>query len=221
MRVLKWFAVAVVAVVLALVLGAVVPRPFLAGPAGGDPVRTILVVANPIHTDIVLPLDADLADRFVDLAGLGLPVGHPDARWLAFGWGSRAFYIETPTWSDLKPGPLFKALTVDASVMHVTVAGEVDRARPEVTEYRLDQRAFDSLVAFIEASFVTAEGGARVPVPGAAYGTSDAFFEARGTFNALAGCNTWTASALRAAGLQTGWWNPLPQSLAWSLALHN
>ncbi|MBX3575639.1 MAG: TIGR02117 family protein [Rhizobiaceae bacterium] len=221
MRVLKWVAFGAAAVVLAPVLGTVVPRPFLAQPASGEPLRTILVVANPIHTDIVLPLDPDVAARFAGLGASGLPVLHPQARWLAFGWGSRAFYIETPTWSELKPGPLFKALTLDDAVMHVTVAGSVDTAQSGVTEYRLDAAAFQRLVDAIDASFAKSGGDEPVPVAGAAYGPNDAFFEAHGRFNALVGCNTWTARALRTAGLQTGWWNPLPQSLSWSLALHN
>ena len=40
-------------------------------------------------------------------------------------------------------------------------------------------------------------------------------------FNALAGCNVWTAASLRQAGLKTGWWTPLPGLLGLSLKLHN
>ena len=76
------------------------------------------------------------------------------------------------------------------------------------------------MLAFIRASFAEANG-APVHIEGAHYGDADGFFEANGSFNALIGCNTWTARALRQAGLQTGWWNPLPQTLAYSLALHN
>jgi uncharacterized protein (TIGR02117 family) len=60
-----------------------------------------------------------------------------------------------------------------------------------------------------------------LPIPDAAYGQSDRFFEAKGYFNALFGCNTWAAGALCAAGLRTGLWNPLPQTLQLSLALYN
>ncbi|MGO8572745.1 TIGR02117 family protein, partial [Rhizobium ruizarguesonis] len=34
-------------------------------------------------------------------------------------------------------------------------------------------------------------------------------------------CNTWTAAALRSAGLRTGIWNPLPQALRLSVAVYN
>ncbi|MGG2475846.1 DUF2459 domain-containing protein, partial [Rhizobium sp. BR5] len=42
------------------------------------------------------------------------------------------------------------------------------------------------------------------------------FFEANGWFNAVAGCNTWSAAMLREAGIRTGWWTPLPPLLRWS-----
>lgn len=84
----------------------------------------------------------------------------------------------------------------------------------------LDTAQYNALLGFIAASFSRVDGRAAM-VPGAGYGAYDFFFEAEGHFNALAGCNTWTARALRAAGLRAGWWNPLPQSLGLSLDLYN
>jgi uncharacterized protein (TIGR02117 family) len=60
-----------------------------------------------------------------------------------------------------------------------------------------------------------------VSLPGSNYGENDAFFEARGYFNALMGCNTWTAAGLRQAGLTSGLWTALPWMLRLSLSLHN
>ena len=60
-----------------------------------------------------------------------------------------------------------------------------------------------------------------MPVADAAYGVTDRFFEAKGYFNLLFGCNTWTAAALRTAGIKTGLWNPVPETLKLSLALYN
>jgi len=60
-----------------------------------------------------------------------------------------------------------------------------------------------------------------MPILGKGYGRHDAFFDANGSFNALVGCNTWTARALREAGLRTGLWNPVPQTLALSLKFYN
>ncbi|MER9496898.1 DUF2459 domain-containing protein [Mesorhizobium sp. M0587] len=40
--------------------------------------------------------------RFHFLVDAGLPSDAPEVRYIVFGWGGRAFYLETPTWSQLK-----------------------------------------------------------------------------------------------------------------------
>ncbi|MCM5558460.1 TIGR02117 family protein [Pleomorphomonas sp. JP5] len=208
---------------LLLVGGAIVPRPFFApvrSSSGPDDLRRILVLSGPIHTDIAIPLDSATRSTFSFLEASGIPVGHPEARWLIVGWGGRAFYLETPTWADLKPLPVLRALTVDRSVLHVDVAGAALAAQPGVAVFDVDRGGLEKLIAFVADSFAS-ERGATAAIPGAGYGAYDRFFEARGLFNILLGCNTWTAAALRTTGLRSGLWTPLPQSLALSLRLFN
>jgi uncharacterized protein (TIGR02117 family) len=220
MRTARWIAAGLLVIALAILAGALVPRPLWSGDPAEAATRQILVLTNPIHTDIAIPIDPAVRRRFAFLEAGGMPAAHPAARWLIFGWGGRAFYLETPTWAELKPGPVLKALTLDRSVLHVDVAGEIAEPHPAVTSFRISESAFERLTQFIAASFEESEGEP-VVVPGASYVGTDRFYEARGSFNALVGCNTWTAQALREAGLQTGWWNPLPALLAASLRLHN
>lgn len=221
-RYLRWFFGMLVAVALVVALGALVPRPLWpANEDDGIRDRHILVLTNPIHTDIAIPIDDSVRETFAFLGEAGMPIDAPGARYVVFGWGSRAFYIGTPTWADLKPGPLFKGLTLDRSAMHVDVTGIIDEAHPAVRRYNLDAAGFDNLIRFIGASFATGDDGRPRLVPGSGYGEYDRFYEANGWFTALLGCNTWTARALRIAGLRTGWWNPLPVTLNWSLGLYN
>lgn len=217
---MKVLACAVGVVAILIVLGTVVARP-LTTPAAASPGagREILLLANPIHTDIALPIDDEVRAAFVDLIPAGLPVDMPGVEYLVFGWGGRSFYIETPTWGDLRPLPVLRALTIDRSVMHVSVAGLIDLSHPAVRPLAVTAEGRSQMIAAIRASFVR-KGDAPVVVPGAAYGTDDAFFEAVGSFNALIGCNTWTAAMLRAGGVRTGWWTPLPQLLDLSIDLH-
>jgi uncharacterized protein (TIGR02117 family) len=215
------FAIVAV-IVLAVAAGTFIPRPlFGPGPSeGATETRRILVLSNPIHTDIAIPLNAQTRAAYGFLQASGIPVGEPSAEWLIIGWGGRAFYLETPTWADLKPIPLFRALTIDSSVMHVDVAGPIDERHLSVKAFDLAPTEFQALSEFIQASFVH-ENDKVVAIPEAGYGAYDGFFEAHGSFNALVGCNTWTARALRSAGIRTGWWNPLPQTLGISLDLFN
>ncbi|MEW6629677.1 MAG: TIGR02117 family protein [Pseudomonadota bacterium] len=220
MKLLRYPVAILVALVVAVALGTLIPRPLWPAAAAGERTRHILVLKNPIHTDIAIPVDDGVRRRFAFLAEAGLPVDAPEARYLVFGWGGRAFYLETPTWSQLKATPVLKALTVDASVMHVDIAGAIKEPHPDVTGFDIDEAHFAALLDYIAASFRQGQGGPMV-IDNAGYSAFDRFYEANGNFNALAGCNTWTAAALRAAGLRTGWWNPLPVSLGWSLRLYN
>jgi uncharacterized protein (TIGR02117 family) len=220
-RGLSRLLMAIAAIAILLVLGTLIPRPLLPAAAAGTatPV-TMLLLANPIHTDLALPLTGEIRQRFANLGSHGIAINHPGAAYLLVGWGGRSFYLETPTWSDLKPGPVFRALTLDASVLHIDLAGTRLADDPSARKITLSAEGFERMLRFIETSFVT-ENGAPVAIDGAAYNEMDAFFEAKGFFNAFLGCNTWTAAALRTAGLRTGLWTPLPQSLALSLDLFN
>lgn len=215
-------SVGVVAVAaVALVLGTVVPRPVWSQgrtEAGGK--HRILVLMNPIHTDIAIPLEPAILSAFGFIREAGQPIDAPGARYLVIGWGGRDFYTQTPTWSQLKVIPLIKGLTLDRAVMHVDVAGDIPEPHPEVIGIQLDDAAFAALVSRIEASFARDAAGP-VHLPGFSYGLHDAFYEATGSFTAALGCNTWTASVLRAGGIRTGWWNPLPRTLAVSIELFN
>ncbi|MDQ6434401.1 TIGR02117 family protein [Mesorhizobium sp. LHD-90] len=207
--------------VLAVALGALVPRPLIAPAVGDEPeLRKILVLSNPIHTDIAVPADDDVRRMFGFLREDGMPLDMPEAEYLVFGRGSREFYIATPTWDQLKPMPLLKGLTLDRAAMHINVAGPIPETHPDVTALTVSDREYNALLAFIRDSFQDDEEGPLI-IPGAAYGPFDRFYEADGHFTALLGCNTWTARALREAGITTGLWNPLPLTLRWSLELYN
>lgn len=220
-RSLRWLARLGLLAVAALFLGTLVPRPLFGTAEGGGPgTARILVLSSPIHTDIAVPVGVLAGPDFAFLSEDGLPLGHPDARWVLFGWGGRAFYVATPEMTDIRLGPLLKSFTLDSSVMHVEVAGALEEGRPGIAGFTISEQGLARMLAFVRASFAEPEGMPEQLV-GTGYTPRDTFFEAIGTFNALLGCNTWTARALRQAGLRTGWWNPLPQSLDWSMALYN
>jgi len=226
-KTLSGLMIAALVLALAIGLGTLVPRPFFVAALAESPVnaprgkRQILILSNPIHTGIAVPADADVLQTFNFVSEAGLELNYPGVFWVVFGWGGRSFYMETPTWGDLKPRPVFNALTWDSSVMHVRRAGDIAADRQDVRAVELDEADFARLLADIRHSFKPAAGGKPEEIAGAAYDAHDIFFPARGGFNAFMGCNTWTARMLRRAGLRTGFWTPLPVTLDWSLDLHN
>ena len=81
----------VAALLVAGVLGTVIPHPFVfSTPENAAPSRHILLVSNTIHTDIALPIDAETMSALDFLFDTGLPVTHPEARYLLVGWGGLA-----------------------------------------------------------------------------------------------------------------------------------
>src|SRR4051794_1739880 len=107
-KAVRFLAMLVVAVVLAATLGTLVPRPLWPAAAAGEGTRHILVLKNPIHTDIAIPVDDAVRQRFRFLVDAGIPADAPEVRYIVFGWGGRAFYLETPSWSELKAVPVLK-----------------------------------------------------------------------------------------------------------------
>ena len=210
------------ALAVMVALGIVVPRPLWhegpVSPAGRS--ERILVLSNPIHTDIAIPVDDDLVARFGFLRASGLDLDNPNLRYVVFGWGGRSFYTETRTWADLKVEPVLKSFLLDRSVIHVELAGAIPADAPDVTALLIDADGLRRLKQFILDNLVEADGGP-LPLPGSNYGADDAFFQAKGYFNALMGCNTWTAAGLRQAGVTSGLWTALPWMLRLSLRLHN
>lgn len=222
-RIIRWVLRATLLLVCAVAAGVLVPRPLFkphsVSAAAGDPLK-ILILSGAIHTDIAVPINDRVRTTFSFLADEGFPLADPNARWLIFGWGGRSFYLETPTWADLRPMPVLRAFTIDRSVMHVEIAGDISARLPGISTIGVSEGEFQHLLDFMSDSFARQSSAVR-PIPDAAYGQFDRFFEANGYFNALFGCNTWAAGALRAAGRRTGLWNPLPQTLELSLALFN
>ncbi|WP_305985464.1 TIGR02117 family protein [Roseibium sp. MMSF_3544] len=223
--ILVWFLLLAATLTIIIGLGTLVPRPFSFSAETGEPgtadQRRILVLTNPIHTDIALPADPDVLEALSFVSEEGLDLDYTGVFWIIIGWGGRSFYIETPTWADLKPGPVIDALTWDRSVMHVRRAGQISPSNESVRAIDLNNAEFDALLNGIQRSFEPGEEGRPRSIQGAAYDAHDIFFPAKGGFNALMGCNTWTARMLRISGVRTGLWTPLPFTLNWSLDLHN
>jgi len=219
---IRWLLLIVFLLVLLVACGTFIPRPLIAPVKASSVAVThrILLLSGPIHTDIAIPLDEETRAAFSFLGNTDFPLAHPNAEWLIIGWGGRAFYLETPTWAELKALPVLRALTIDRSVLHVDLAGHITEPQSNVAAFNVSDDQLMRLRDFISDSFVR-DAGAVVPIPDAGYGEIDRFFEAKGYFNALFGCNTWTAAALRSAGLRTGLWNPFPQALRLSVAVYN
>lgn len=222
---MRWCAGGLAGLAALLLAGMIVPVWPVASESGepgeaGEAQHRILLVASAIHTDIALPATPEMRRSFGFLAEAGLPIGRTDVAHIVVGWGGRSFYLETPTLADIRLQPLVRSLTLDRSVVHVELTGAIDPAADGVVALDIGNGELMALAGFVEASLARGADGAPIAISGAGYGAFDRFFEGTSAFNALAGCNVWTARALGAAGISAGLWTPLPMMLFWSLDLH-
>ncbi len=165
----------------------------------------IFVESNGVHTGIIVPKVA----AGVDWRGVARAEDLRDPRYgafdhVSFGWGEKAFYLETPTWADVKLRTVIaSAVGSTRTLVHVD---HLPRPRPGdgAREIVVTPAQYRRLAAYIRASF--RDGGARY----GGYAGYDAFYEANGRYDAVRTCNAWTGDALRFAGVKVGWWTPFP-----------
>ena len=208
-------ALGLVALYAVLSIGfAAVPGPRAAVPAAGATVDVFLV-AGPIHYDFLLPADAATRARFGFSEPAGVPLSHPQVKWIVVGWGAQDFYTSVGTYRDVSLRAAWRGLTGDGSVMHVDVAGALPPGLDR-RELALGVKQYAALLDSILAGFAHDEAGQPKALAALRHGTSDAFFEARGRFDAVRTCNAWIGQMLRAAGLRFGLWTPLPYSVSLS-----
>lgn len=162
----------------------------------------VYVIDNGVHTDLVLPVMAEGVDwrDLVQPGDLADPAQAAQSH-LAFGWGNRDFYLNTPSWSQINAGRALGALIgTGRTVLHVAHIPE-PRADPHIRSVMLSPDEYRRLAAYVRGTF-----GDGPSVRG--YAGHDAFYDAKGGYSAIDTCNQWTAGALRAAGVKIGVWTP-------------
>lgn len=192
------------------VVGALVPGPVVDVPGGDD--VTVVLVAGPIHYDLILPNDAQTRRAFGFLADYDLPL--ESAEWIVVGWGSRAFYTATGTYRDLDARVIWDAATGDASVFRFDVAYGDWAAFGVPVTMSWDQYAL--LRGQILQGLARDGAGLPVRVPGASLTPGDVFLDAKSHFSILRTCNVWIGEILRGAGVSMGFWTPTPYAVTLS-----
>ena len=173
---------------------------------------TVYIADNGVHSDIVMPVNAEGLDWAPFIAKTDFAAGDPNARWIAFGTGEQRVYLNTPTWWDITPRTIWSALAGGSRVMHVEY---VSNPRYAVREIRLRPEEYRRLWAAIRTDFAREANGRPRHIAHPGYGCCDTFYRATGKANAIRTCNSWVADRLRLAGVKTSLWPPFVQGLVW------
>lgn len=202
---------AVLIVLALLYVSAALSLPQITVPAEADRGNevTAYILSNGVHTDIVVPVRSSAMDWTREVSFAHTTGQDSSAAWVAFGWGDKGFYLETPTWGDLTPRVACTAMFgLGSSAMHVTFHQHMEEGAL-CKRINLSSAQYQRLVAYIHDSFARdASGGTQVIITNANYGSSDAFYDGVGTFSLFRTCNVWTNDALKACGQKACWWTP-------------
>lgn len=214
-RIFLALATSIALYVLAALAGALVPGRIaqIADKSTDGSYRTVHLVRGPIHTDLLLPLDAETRAKFAWLRNSGIALDNPGGRWLVFGWGARDFSTATGTYRDVSARAIWRGLTGDSAVMHVSIAGPLGTAantRPVTLAPAQHARLLDA----ITRSFARGSDTPPLDLPG--FHEWDRFYPATGHFHILNTCNVWIGRVLREARVPFGRWTPLPASVTLS-----
>ena len=169
----------------------------------------IYIRTNGVHTDIVVPVHHELFDWSKEIKVSNTQANDTDFSHLALGWGDKGFYLETPTWADLKVSTAFKAATgLSSTAIHATY---LDKVKEDLSCKRIEisRRQYQRLIMFVTSSFQKDKEGHFMPIKtNANYGKTDAFYEANGAYSVFHTCNTWANNALKSCGQKCCFWTP-------------
>jgi uncharacterized protein (TIGR02117 family) len=169
---------------------------------------TIYIKSNGVHTDLVLPIKTDVKDWSEQIKYEHIQSKDSTHQYLAFGWGDKGFYLDTPEWSDLKFSTAFNAaFNLGTSAMHTTFYKKIQETESCV-KIEISKEHYQKLIAFIEASFQYDTKGNPIYISATTYGKNDSFYEAHRTYNLFYTCNTWANQALKVSGLKAAFWTP-------------
>ncbi len=173
----------------------------------------VYILSNGVHTDLVFPAKNKCMDWTKLISTNNTRSQDSCVSFMAFGWGDKGFYLETPSWTDLKCSTVFKAMVGrGTSAMHVCnykLLTENDHCKKIV----VSEENYKKLTAYVLSGFLKNKEGDPICINGSHYNEHDAFYEAAGNYSILKTCNTWVNEGLKVSGLKACLWTPFDKGI--------
>ena len=206
----KSLAVFIAAILLYLFLGYFLP--FIPVQAEATPEPKVIrgfIKTNGMHTDVVVPVKSTYIDWSEKFPFENTLSKSENYRYLSIGWGDKGFYLNTPTWADLKFSTAFKAaFWLGDAAVHATYYDKIE-VNDSVKSFVMTERQYLKLIRFVDETMEKDADGNYIFIPtDAQYDDNDAFYEANGSYSFLFTCNTWTNNALKVSGQKAALWTP-------------
>jgi len=173
----------------------------------------IYLISNGFHSDIVVPIESKEMDWSEIIKYEHTLSNDSSYNFIAFGWGDRKFYLETPTWSHLKYDVAFQALFfLNQSAIHATFFREMYESESCI-KISLSSQDYRKLAVYIIGELMIDENGKVLQIKNLQYDDNDAFYEAKGSFTLFYTCNTWVNDALKSANQKACLWTPFEEGI--------
>lgn len=167
----------------------------------------IYILNNGVHTDIVMPVASDQIDWSTKIMYDHAEAVDSTYNFIAVGWGDKGFYLDTPTWAELKVSTAFKAaFGLSTTAMHTTFYKAIEQGE-DCKQIMVSQEQYSRLIDYVTGSFQSRADGSFIQVvTDANYGSTDAFYEAHGKYSMIKTCNSWANKALKKSGQKACLW---------------
>jgi uncharacterized protein (TIGR02117 family) len=203
------FALAALYLIFAIILGAIPVNTGFVHSERGVPVY---LRTNGVHAELILPTRANGVDWSLDFPATDMRALAEPLPWVAFGWGDRGFFVNTPNWSDLKASTALWAISgLGDGAMHVEYI-ETPRAY-KARELLLSREEYARLASYIHGSFRRGQSDRPIRINAPGYFEADAFYEAVPNYKLWFTCNDWVRRALTVTGVRAPLWSPFETAL--------
>ena len=113
----------------------------------------IYIYTNGVHTDIVMPIKTNQVDWSKKILFENTTSKSTNFNYVGIGWGDKGFYLDTPTWAELKVSTAFHAaFWLGESAMHTTFYKAMTEG-DDCKKIMLTKAQYADLVKFVDSKF--------------------------------------------------------------------
>jgi uncharacterized protein (TIGR02117 family) len=173
----------------------------------------IWVSSNGVHVNLIVPVQSGTNDwnEFLKTDQF--------CKYMVFGWGDKEFYMNTPTWAELKFGTAFNALFVPTDAVMQIYCFEYEPVISKNTKrIYLTNEQYDKIIDYIYQSFDIEEEGRPIElIPEKGTDNLYKYYKAKGKYTLFFTCNNWAGRGLKRAGVKNALWAPFDKSVLFHL----
>ncbi len=175
-------------------------------------IHSVFLMKSGIHVDFLLPISNEFKDWQEEFPISNTRSKDSTYKKIAIGWGSKDFYMNTPTWDDLTLKIfLISNFGLGSSAIQVKYYTDTLPKDSKITPLKLSNNQYKKLVKYIETSLKrskTNNSSFILPKNPKVLTENNSFYDAKQTYSLLLTCNTWINNGLKASGQKACLWTP-------------